>query len=136
MSDQQPPPEPTPPPSTSYGPTPQSTPPPSYGPTPQPTPPPPYGQPAPAGRSPVLSILSLIGGILGVVFAFFLGAGIVFAIAGVVLGFVAQRKEPEARGLWLTGLILGFVGVVLSLLFLVLLIVGFVLAAQSGYVSR
>jgi len=40
--------------------------------------------------------------------------------AAVVLGFIGRRKEPAAKGMWLTGLILGFVGIGMALLSLIL----------------
>lgn len=94
---------------------------------PQPAAPPPgapqYGQayaPAPAQKSPILSILSLIGGIVGIVGAFFYFGGL-FAIAAVVLGFIGRNKEPQAKGFWLTGIILGFVAIALEIIVIVVL---------------
>ncbi len=102
----------------------------------QPTPPPstPYtGEPRPAGTTPVLSILSLIGGILGILTSFF-WIGLLFGAAGAVLGFIGRRKEPQAKGLWLTGIITGIVGFVISLLVIVLIIAAIVFAASHpGY---
>lgn len=94
----------------------------------------PYGAtPTGAKKTPVLSIISLILGIIS-----FLGGWIViipfigsilhlFLPAGaVVTGFLGKKKEPQAaKGLWLTGIILGFFGIALALLFLVLWSVGF-----------
>ena len=37
----------------------------------------------------------------------------------MVLGFLGKRKEPAAKGMWLTGIILGFVGVAIGLLSLI-----------------
>lgn len=79
-------------------------------------------------KSPVLSIISLISGILGVLTGFFF-VGIVFSIAGVVLGFLGKSKEPGAKGMWLTGIITGFVGI---LLFVIVLIV---VIAAAAYVN-
>lgn len=100
---------------TGYG---APTPPPAYG---APTPPPPgYG--APAAKQPVLSIISLVAGVIGiigspVVFIPIVGGimGLFVPAAAVVLGFLGRSKEPRARGFWLTGLIAGFVGVGLAL---------------------
>ncbi len=95
----------------------------------QPTPPPstPYvpSGAAPA-KSPVLSIIALIAGIVGVLLSLFaFGSGIVPGIAAVVLGFLGRSKEPQARGLWLTGLILGFVAIAVAILvWVVLAIIG------------
>ena len=101
----------------------------------EPTPPPatPY-VPAPAAqKSPVLSILSLVFGILGVLGIFAAGLGILPSIAGVVLGFIGRRKEPLAKGLWLTGLILSFVGIVIALGWILLFILAAVGMAAGGY---
>ena len=85
----------------------------------QPTPPPapPYtGGPA-TGRSPVLSILAIIFGILGAVLSLFLfGTGFLPGVAGVILGFIGRRREPQAKGLWLTGIITGFVAIGLAII--------------------
>lgn len=101
----------------------------------QPTPPPstPYA-PAPApSKSPVLSILSLIFGILGVVLSLFLfGSGVLPGAAGVVLGFIGRRKEPQAKGMWLTGIITGFVAVAIAIIVWIGL---FVIAATIGTAS-
>ena len=90
------------------------------------------GSPQPVNQTPVLSILSLIGGILGILTSLF-WIGLLFGAAGAVLGFIARRREPQAKGLWLTGLILGIVGFVISLIVIVLVIVAFAYAASQGY---
>lgn len=101
----------------------------------------PYGAApgAQAAKAPVLSIISLIAGILG-----FLGAWIAFfpivgimawpvPIAAVILGFLGKRKEPQAaKGLWLTGIILGFVSLAICLLGLVVWVVAFASADWSS----
>jgi hypothetical protein len=85
----------------------------------QPTPPPstPYASaPAPT-KSPILSILSLIFGILGVLLSLFLfGTGFLPGAAAVVLGFLGRRKEPQAKGMWLTGIITGFVAIGIAII--------------------
>jgi uncharacterized membrane protein HdeD (DUF308 family) len=101
----------------------------------QPTPPPstPYtGVSRPAGTTPILSILSLIGGILGILSSFF-WIGLLFGAAGAVLGFIARRKEPQAKGLWLTGIITGIIGFVISLVVIIGTIALFAFAASQGY---
>jgi hypothetical protein len=96
----------------------------------------PYATPAAAaapaastgGKSPVLSIISLVAGIIGIVgfaivFIPFIGGVLQLFIpaAAVVLGFLGKAKEPFApKGLWLTGVILGFVGIGIALLSLLL----------------
>jgi len=37
------------------------------------------------------------------------------AIAAVILGFLSRKREPGARGLALTGIILGFVGIAVNI---------------------
>jgi hypothetical protein len=87
----------------------------------------PYTGGAPAQKSPILSILSLVAGIIGVVGFFVVFIPIVGPImqlvipaAAVVLGFLGKRREPWAsKGLWLTGIILGFVGLAIGLISLI-----------------
>lgn len=127
---------PVPPPAPAYG-TPQQPPAPpaapQYGAQQQGSP---YGQPyaaAPAQKSPVLSIISLITGILGVLISIFGGWGFIFSVAAVVLGFLGRSKESAAKGMWLTGLILGFVGIALSIIWLIIFIMIFASAASLNY---
>jgi hypothetical protein len=75
----------------------------------------------------VLSLFSLIAGIVGllgffVVFIPFVGGVLQLFIpaAAVVLGVLGKSKEPAAKGMWLTGIVLGFVGIGIALLSLVL----------------
>jgi len=95
------------------------------------TPPPPAPEPtpyasAPAKPAPVLSIISLIAGVVS-----FLGGAIVFIpfvgsilhlflpLAAVILGFMGKKKEPTAKGMWMTGIILGFIGLAVAVISLV-----------------
>lgn len=71
--------------------------------------------PGVAGPPRGLAIASMITGIAGLVLAF-VGVGFLPAVAGVVLGHIAQRKQPYARPFWLTGLITGYVGVAIGLI--------------------
>ncbi|BDI23830.1 DUF4190 domain-containing protein [Herbiconiux sp. L3-i23] len=92
------------------------------------------GTPAAPAKTPILSILSMIGGILGVVG----GLGVFwipvagpilqlwFPAAAVVLGFLGKRKEPQAKGFWLTGIITGFVGLLLFLIGILITVFFFV----------
>ncbi|QTX05452.1 hypothetical protein [Agromyces archimandritae] len=96
-----------------------------------------YSQ-APAQKSPVLSIISLIAGIVGIVGGGIVLIPIVGAIlqlfipaAAVVLGFLGKKKEPQAKGMWLTGIILGFIGILIALAALVFWIVVIGVAAND-----
>ena len=94
----------------------------------------PYSKPIPpaAGTSaptPSLSIISMILGILGLIIGF-VGGGLLFSVGGVVLGHLGQRKEPEARGFWLTGLITGYIGILINVIVIIIWII--VLASLAG----
>lgn len=90
---------------------------------------------APA-KAPVLSIISLIAGVVGLlgsVIAFIPLVGfvaILFPVAAVILGFMGKKKEPQAaKGLWLAGIILGFVGIAIVVIGI---IAGFATIALFG----
>ncbi len=100
-----------------------------------------YAGTRPASPTPTLSIISLIAGIIGilgiwVVFVPVLGSilGLPIPLAAVILGFLGKRREPHAaKGLWLTGIILGFVGLAAALLALVIWLILFATAGATGY---
>jgi hypothetical protein len=98
--------------------------------SPEPTPYASYNQ-QPVSKTPVLSIISMITGIIGVV-GFLIGWGILPAIAAVVLGHLGQRKEKQAKGFWLTGLITGYVGILLNIIVIVLAVL-VLMAGFSAY---
>jgi hypothetical protein len=62
----------------------------------------------------LISILALVAAILGAIISF-TGWGILLPIAGIVLGAVASRREKPARALWLTAIVLGIVGLLVSI---------------------
>ena len=90
-------------------------------------PPAPYGAAAPGAPRPpwgapvaspprTLSVLSLVAGAIGLSTTLVtLGLTVVLAVAGIVLGHLASRREPASRGLWLAGLITGYVGVLATI---------------------
>ena len=95
---------------------------------------PPTKMPLPTAKpAPTLSIISMIAGILGLLGGFFYGLGGLFSIAAVVLGFIGKKKEPEAKGFWLTGIITGFVGIALSAIVIVFVIIIIAIAASTSY---
>jgi hypothetical protein len=88
----------------------------------------------------VLSLISLIAGIIGVVgspiaIIPFVGGVLQLFVpaAAVVLGFLGRTKEPAARGMWMTGLILGFVGIGIALLSFILWGLLFSFGDRLGY---
>jgi hypothetical protein len=56
----------------------------------------------------VLGILSLM--------ASFVLLGFLPALGAVITGHLAQKRQPHARPFWLTGLITGYIGLVIALL--------------------
>ncbi len=106
-------------------------PPATYGATPERHGDPGYGTVAPA-KQPVLSIISMVAGIvavlgLPVVFVPIIGGilGLFVPAAAIVLGFLGRTREPQAKGFWLTGIITGAVAVVIALISLVVWVVVF-----------
>lgn len=90
-----------------------------------------YGQPAaPNG----LSIASLILGIAGVVLALFYGFGFLPALAGVITGHLASKRQPQSKPLWVTGLITGYIGIAISVIWGIAIVVfiGFMAAYPAG----
>ena len=90
-----------------------------------------YGQPAYYGVPPEsrgLSIASLCCGI-----AAFVGLGFFLLpqLAAVILGHLALRREPSGRGMAIAGLVLGYLGIALALLFFVLVAVGLAIGSSS-----
>jgi hypothetical protein len=83
----------------------------------------PYGS-GPAGvpdKKP-LSITSMALGIASTALSFLIVLwflAIPLGIAAIVLAVLGKRKERNAKGFWLTGLITGIVGVALSLLIVI-----------------
>jgi len=92
-----------------------------------------YGQPSYYGATPApktLSIASMCCGIAALVgFGFFL----LPQLAAVILGHLALRREPAGRGMAIAGLVMGYVGIAVTIL--VLVIFGLVIgtARNSGY---
>jgi hypothetical protein len=87
--------------------------------------------PSAANPTPVLSIISMIVGILGFLIGFF-GLGLLFAIGAVVLGHLGKRKEPGAKGFWLTGLITGYVGILINVIVIAFWIIATIALVNSG----
>lgn len=98
---------PPPPPGGGYGPPPGG-----YGPG--------YGGQAPSNS--VMAIISLVTGILGVICC----GSWIFAIAALILGFLARKEIAESGGMKTgggmatAGLVLGAIGIVISLVWTIL----------------
>ncbi len=99
-----------------------------YG-TPYPQPGSPYGQPSPYGQSGYygvqaepkgLSIASMVLGIASVILGWFM----IPQLAAIITGHLALRREPSAKGMSITGLVLGYLCLLGYGAFWLLLIVG------------
>jgi hypothetical protein len=93
-----------------------------------------YGQPAYYGLPPEpkgLSIASLCCGI-----ATFVGLGFFLLpqLAAVILGHMALKREPSGKGMAIAGLVMGYVGIALTVLIFVLIAVGLAVG-RSAYGS-
>jgi hypothetical protein len=83
--------------------------------------PPPVDQPVPdaaAAPSRGLAIAALVCGIVSIPLALLFLPG----VAAVILGHLAQARQPAARAWWLAGLITGYVGIALGLLAVIALV--------------
>jgi hypothetical protein len=84
-------------------------------------------------KAPVFSIIALVSGIIGIPLSF-VWIGFVFGFGGLLFGLIGMRKEPLAKGFWLTGIITGIVSMVIAaivvIVFVIVLIVG---AASATY---
>jgi hypothetical protein len=74
----------------------------------------------------------MITGIAGAFFSLFEGLGLFPSIAAVITGHLARKRNPQARAMWLTGLICGYIGIGFSLIWIVVLIVIFSIAISAG----
>lgn len=97
---------------------------PAYAPPPQQAAPghaPQYGQPQLQPQK-GLAIASLVLGIVSIVMCLVWYLSVPAGVVGVILGFVAKsRKQP--KNFWLWGIILGFVGLALSIIITIIALV-------------
>jgi MFS family permease len=77
--------------------------------------------PAPTSSSKTLGIVSVVLSAISLLGFLILPIGfILFAIAGVIVGFLSRKREPGARTLSLVGIILGFVGIAVCILSIII----------------
>ncbi|RGE24281.1 DUF4190 domain-containing protein [Leucobacter sp. wl10] len=89
-------------------------------------PPPPAAPAAPAepayGAAPAqskgLAIAALVLGIVSLVFCWIPAIGIIAGVVGLILGIIALRKR-QSKGMSLTGIITGALGIVASIIILI-----------------
>jgi hypothetical protein len=78
-----------------------------------------------------LAIASMVLGIVGVFFSFGYGFGLFPSIAAVITGHLARKRQPSARGYWLAGLICGYIGLGISVLWIIGIILFAVFAISN-----
>ncbi len=81
-----------------------------------------YGQPGyapPATNG--LSIASMILGIVGILGSL-IWIGLLPAVAAVITGHMAVKRQPSAKPFWLTGLITGYIGIAITVIYILVLI--------------
>ena len=97
-------------------------------PNPAPTPYTPAYTPAPGAKTNVLAIVSLITSILG------------FGLVGVITGHIGlgqiKRTGESGRGLALAGLIIGYIGIAIALILVVIWGLIFAAAISTGTMSN
>ena len=101
-----------------------------------------YGQPAPGYAQPagaktnVLAIVSLIASIAGFVIAWGIGS-----IVGIICGHISlnqiKKTGEQGRGLAVAGLIVGYIGLALAILSVIILAIVFgSIAASGGFTTQ
>ena len=94
-------------------------------PPPYPPPPPqPYSgfTPPPTGPRNGLGITALVLAIIGLVFCWSVAGGIIFGLCAIITGFVGharvKRGEATNGGVAIAGIVLGFLAIIVSLIFI------------------
>jgi hypothetical protein len=83
-----------------------------------------------------LAVAALITGIAGAFFSFAYGLGLLPSIAGIITGHLARKRQPHAGGMALAGLICGYFGLAISILWIIGIILFIVfVAANPSYNS-
>lgn len=92
-------------------------------------------QPQPQ-QSNALSIVSLVMGILSILFGCCYGIGILFAIAGIICAAVGKKKGQKG-GIGTAGLVCSIIGAVLSVIMLIyVIIVGVALFNDPSFMNE
>ncbi|MBE1546108.1 hypothetical protein GGC64_000116 [Mycobacterium sp. OAS707] len=118
-------------------------PPPQWGQYPSnypPPPPPPYAGYAPAvGPRNGLGVAALVVAIVGLVFCWTVAGGVILGVAAIIIGFVARgrvkRGEATNGGVAIAGIVLGFLAIIVSLVFIPIWIGMFDEMGGSNYVD-
>ena len=73
----------------------------------------------PKNDSKVFAIISLVCGILSLLCSCCGWLGILIAVAGVVLGIISIKKEEDAKGMAIAGIICGGIGLLIAIIVIV-----------------
>jgi hypothetical protein len=93
-------------------------------PPPYPPPPQPYSgfTPPPTGPRNGLGITALVLAIIGLVFCWSVAGGIILGLCAIIIGFVGRgrvkRGEATNGGVAIAGIVLGFLAIIVSLIFI------------------
>ena len=118
--------------------------PPHYGAYPggyPPPPPQPYSgfAPPPIGPRNGLGIAALVLAIIGLVFCWTVFGGVILGVCAVIIGFVARgrvtRREATNGGIAIAGIVLGFLAIIVSLVFIPIWIGVFHELGGSDYID-
>jgi Domain of unknown function (DUF4190) len=119
-------------------------PPPHYGAYPggyPPPPPQPYSgfAPPPIGPRNGLGIAALVLAIIGLVFCWTVFGGVILGVSAVIIGFVGRgrvtRREATNGGVAIAGIVLGFLAIIVSLVFIPIWIGVFHQLGGSDYID-
>jgi hypothetical protein len=88
---------------------------------------------APASKG--LSITSMVLGIVSVVTVLFWFLSVPLGIAALVTGILGRKRNAGAKGFWLTGIITGVIGILLSIILVVIAIAFVNTAIQNGEIN-
>lgn len=117
-------------------------PPPQWGSYPggYPPPPQPYaGYAAPVSPRNGLGVAALVVAIIGLVFCWTVVGGVILGVAAIIMGFVGRgrvkRGEATNGGVAIAGIVLGFLAIVVSLVFIPIWIGMFEEVGGSNYVD-
>jgi hypothetical protein len=78
-----------------------------------------------------LSIASMSLGIGGLLFSF-AGLGFLIVVGAIITGHLAAKRQPYAKGFWITGLVTGYLGLGFSLIYGVIWLLFIIAAFSSG----
>ena len=95
--------------------------------------------PAPVAPGPkqTLSIVALIGGIASFVLSWVFVLGFLISVAAIVISVMARGREPGApKWMWIIGLVGGILGLVGSIIWGIITVVGIIAGTSLGSVNQ